>query len=91
MANINIRISEEDKKIFNQICDELGLSMSSAFNMFVKSMIRNGGLPFDTKIENFNTITLKAIQETEDIISGKTKRPIYKTTDELFTSLDKED
>lgn len=91
MANINIRISEEDKKIFNQICDELGLSMSSAFNMFVKSMIRNGGLPFDTKIENFNTTTLKAIQETEDIISGKIKRPVYKTTDELFTSLDKED
>lgn len=91
MANINIRISEEDKKIFNQICDELGLSMSSAFNMFVKSMIREGGLPFDTKIENFNVTTLKAIKESEDIISGKIKRPVYKTTDELFDSLDNED
>lgn len=91
MTNINIRISEEDKKIFNQICDELGLSMSSAFNMFIKSMIRNGGLPFEPRIENFNINTLKAIQESEDIISGKIKCPIYKTTDELFDALDKED
>lgn len=91
MTNVNIRISEDDKKLFNQICDELGLSMSSAFNMFVKSMIRNGGLPFNPRIENFNIDTIRAIQETEDIISGKIKRPIYKTADELFNVLDKED
>lgn len=91
MAIINVRINEEDKKVFNHICDELGLSMSSAFNMFVKSMIRMGGLPFETKLENFDITTIKAIEETEDIIAGKVKRSTYKTTEELFSALDKEE
>lgn len=90
MTTINIRISEEDKKIFNQICDDLGLSMSSAFNMFVKSMIRNGGLPFEPRIHNFNSDTLNAMKETEKIISGKSKRPVYKNVDDLFQNLDGE-
>ena len=65
--------------------------MSTAFNMFVKSMLRTGGLPFEARIENYNVETIKAIQETEDIINGKVKRPTYKNTKELFDALDKED
>lgn len=91
VSTINIRLDENDKKIFNEICNELGLNMSTAFNMFVKSMIRTGGLPFEVKLNNFNAETIKALEETEDIISGKVKRPVYKTTNELFDALDKED
>ena len=57
VTTINIRLNDEDKKIFNEICNELGLNMSTAFNMFVKSMIRTGGLPFEVKINNFNAET----------------------------------
>jgi len=88
---INIRLDDEDKKAFNELCNELGLNMSTAFNMFVKSMLRTGGLPFEARIENYNVETIKAIQETEDIINGKVKRPTYKNTKELFDALDKED
>lgn len=91
LATINIRIDEKDKKDFNDLCNELGLNMTTAFNMFVKSMIRTGGLPFEARIENYNIETIKAIQETEDIISGKIQRPVYKNTKELFDALDKED
>lgn len=41
---INVRLDDEDKKAFNELCNELGLNMSTAFNMFVKSMLRTGGL-----------------------------------------------
>ncbi len=91
ISTINVRLNDEDKKIFNEICNELGMNMSTAFNMFVKSMIRAGGLPFEAKINNFNAETIKALEETEDIISGKISRPVYKTTEELFSALDKED
>ena len=67
---INVRLDDEDKKAFNELCNELGLNMSTAFNMFVKSMLRTGGLPFEARIENYNVETIKAIQETEDIING---------------------
>lgn len=88
---INVRLDDEDKKAFNELCNELGLNMSTAFNMFVKSMLRTGGLPFEARIENYNVETIKAIQETEDIINGKVKRPTYKNAKELFDALDKED
>lgn len=91
LTSVNVRIDEEDKKIFNEICSELGLNMSTAFNMFVKSMIRTGGLPFEVKINNYNAETMKALQETNDIISGKIKRPTYKTSKELFKALDEEE
>lgn len=91
LATINIRIDEKDKKDFNDLCNELGLNMTTAFNMFVKSMLRTGGLPFEARIENYNIETIKAIQETEDIINGKIQRPVYKNTKELFDALDKED
>ena len=91
VTTINIRLNDEDKKIFNEICNELGLNMSTAFNMFVKSMIRTGGLPFEVKINNFNAETIKALEETNDILTGKISRPVYKTTKEIFEALDKED
>lgn len=91
VTTINIRLNDEDKKIFNEICNELGLNMSTAFNMFVKSMIRTGGLPFEVKINNFNAETIKALEETNDILTGIISRPVYKTTKELFETLDKED
>ena len=90
-TNINIRMDLELKKQFEKFCKETGLNMSTAFNMFVKSMLRTGGLPFEARIENYNVETIKAIQETENIINGKVKRPTYKNTKELFDALDKED
>ena len=43
VTTINIRLNDEDKKIFNEICNELGLNISTAFNMFVKSISKSTG------------------------------------------------
>lgn len=45
-----IRIEPEVKKEATAIPDELGLSMSSAVNMFLSAMICEGGLPFEMKV-----------------------------------------
>lgn len=36
---INIRLEEELKKEFEKVCDKLGLSMSTAFNVFAKAVV----------------------------------------------------
>lgn len=91
VTTINVRLNDEDKRKFNELCNELGLNMSTAFNMFVKAMIREQGLPFEARVNNFNPETIKALEETNDILAGKISRPVYKTTKELFDALDKED
>ena len=35
-TNVNIRMDENLKQQFDHICKELGLNMSTAFNIFVK-------------------------------------------------------
>lgn len=44
-----IRIEPEVKKEASAILDELGLSMSAAMNMFLRAVIREGGMPFEMK------------------------------------------
>ena len=43
------------------------------------------GIPFELKVPNKET--LKAMQETEDILSGKIERKGYKSAEELFGDL----
>lgn len=45
-----IRIEPEVKKEATVILDELGLSMSTAVNAFLKALVREGGMPFDMKV-----------------------------------------
>ena len=42
-----IRIDPEVKREATAILDELGLSMSTAVNAFLRALVREGGMPFD--------------------------------------------
>lgn len=83
-ATISIRIDENLKKQFDDLCNELGLTMSTAFNIFVKAVVRGQGIPFDVSITP-NAQTQKAI---EDVEKGKGLSKIFTNTDELFEDLD---
>lgn len=49
-----IRIEPEVKKEASAILDELDLSMSAAMNMFLRAVIREGGMPFEMKVNKPN-------------------------------------
>ena len=51
MAQVHIRIEDSVRKEADAIFAELGLSMSSAVNIFLKQVVRKGGLPFEMTIE----------------------------------------
>ena len=46
-----ICIEPEVKKEATVILDELGLSMSTAVNAFLKALVREGGMPFEMKVK----------------------------------------
>ena len=60
-TNVNIRIDEMDKRLFDEICGQLGMTMSTAFNIFAKAVIRQGGIPFDLRVDSPNAENLEAI------------------------------
>nr|WP_287786263.1 type II toxin-antitoxin system RelB/DinJ family antitoxin [Megamonas sp.] len=47
---ITNRIEPEVKREASAILDELGLSMSTAVNTFLRAVIRKGGMPFEMKV-----------------------------------------
>ena len=52
-VNVNFRLDEEVKKNMEQVCSDLGLSMSSAFTIFAKKVSREKRIPFDVSIDPF--------------------------------------
>ena len=46
-VNVNIRMDNELKEQFADFCDNIGLSMSSLFNVFAKKVVKEKKVPFD--------------------------------------------
>jgi len=49
-TNLNIRIDKELKEQAERFFSELGLNMSSAFNIFVRQSLRQGKIPFEISL-----------------------------------------
>ena len=52
-VNVNFRLDEDVKKSMEQVCSELGLSMSAAFTIFAKKVGREKRIPFDVSVDSF--------------------------------------
>ncbi len=52
-VNVNFRLDEDVKRSMEQVCAELGLSMSAAFTIFAKKVGREKRIPFDVSIDPF--------------------------------------
>lgn len=65
-TNVNIRMEENLKKQFDNLCNELGLTMTSAINIFAKTMVRQRGIPFEVSLHIPNEETLQAIDDVNN-------------------------
>lgn len=86
-TNLNIRTDKEVKEQAEQIFSDLGLNMTTAVNMFLRSTIRENGIPFDLKLEVPNEITAAAIEEGRRIASDPDVKG-YTNMDELKAALE---
>ena len=66
-TNINIRMDENLKKEFDTLCGDLGLTMTAAFNVFAKTMVRQQRIPFEISMEVPNVETMAALREVEEM------------------------
>ena len=52
MMNVSVRMDNETKVEFEKFCKEVGLSISGAFNLFAKKVVREKRIPFDITTED---------------------------------------
>lgn len=51
-TNINIRMDEELKKQFDAFCSDVGMSMTTAFCIFAKTVVRQHRIPFEISTDS---------------------------------------
>jgi DNA-damage-inducible protein J len=62
-TNINIRMDENLKRDFDSLCNDLGLTMTAAFNVFAKTVVRQQRIPFEISMDVPNAGTTAALGE----------------------------
>ena len=79
-ATARALMDPEVKKEAEKILKDLGLSVSTSFELFYRQIIAQRGLPFELRIPNEKT--MKAIENSRQ---GKGKK--FSTPQELFADL----
>ena len=87
-TNLNIRTDKDVKEKAEKIFNELGLNMTSAVNLFLRTAIRERGIPFELKLDVPNETTIAAIEEGRKMASDPSS-PRYSSIDELRDALEK--
>lgn len=87
-TNISIRMDSELKAQADELFNELGMNLTTAFNIFVRQSLREGGIPFEIKTDRPNKETIAAILEAERNAKDPSVKG-YTDLDELFADLKK--
>lgn len=82
MTTVSVRMDEELKRSFDEICEELGMSMTTAITMLAKKMTREKRLPFEVSVDPFyESSNMAALNQSIDQM--RTGKTITKSLEEL--------
>lgn len=87
MTTVSIRMNADLKKQFEAFCDDMGLTMTSAFNLFAKKTVREYRIPFEIGGEKPNAETIAAIKEVEDMKAHPERYKSYSDVDTMMKEL----
>lgn len=88
-TNLNIRTDKEIKEQAEKIFNELGLNMTTAVNMFLRTAVRENGIPFELKLDVPNETTAAAIEEGRKLAADSSAKR-YSSIEELKAALEEE-
>lgn len=89
-TNINVRVDENLKKEAEGLFNDLGLNMSSAITMFLKTAVRYDGIPFQLHRNKMNSETLEALAEYDEMKTHPEKYKRYSSFSDLVEDVDNE-
>lgn len=67
-TNFSVRMDSDIKKQCELLYGELGMTLTTAINVFLRQSLRVGGLPFEVRLEQPNKETIAAMLEAERIV-----------------------
>ncbi len=85
--NINIRMDADLKKQFEAFCADMGMTMTTAFNIFAKKAVRENRIPFEISGDVPNAETIEAIQEVKKMKANPDMGKTYSDVDQMMEEL----
>ena len=83
-AILSVRVDANDKKSFESFCNDTGMNVSTAINMFIKTVLREKRLPFEIRLESFDEEIERKLLEAEKEMEKNGK--VY-TSEEVIESM----
>lgn len=88
-TNISMRMDKKLKEQAEQLFSELGMNMTTAFNIFVRQAVRQRKIPFEISLNIPNAETIAAIEEANKI-SRDPNAKRYSSFEELVAEVQNE-
>lgn len=64
-TSFSVRMDNDIKKQCEALYGELGVTLTTAINVFLRQSLRAGGFPFNVRLERPNDETVAAMREAE--------------------------
>jgi DNA-damage-inducible protein J len=79
---MDVELKKQAERLFN----ELGMNMTTAFNIFLRQAVRQQRIPFDVALDT-HAETLAALEEVERMKKDPTLDKTYTDVDEMMKEL----
>ena len=66
-ATISIRVDQSLKQNFDALCEDFGISTTAAFNIFMKTVVRERRIPFEIRSESESQRRQNAIDAFDEM------------------------
>jgi len=90
IVNVNFRLNKDTKESMEETCRELGLSMSAAFTIFAKTVVRQRKIPFEISLDVPNSATQEALAEYKEMKNSKDGYRRYSSFKEIMQEVAEE-
>ena len=85
-SNYTMRLDTELRREAEALFSDLGMSLATAFQIFLKQAIQEQGLPFPVKKKQPNKVTLAAMKEAMEIAESPDAKT-YSSASEMMKDI----
>lgn len=85
-STISVQLEDTIKKQFDSLCAEFGMSASTAFNIYVRTVVRERKIPFEITADNdpfYGEANTKILKESIEQMEKNPEKNVVKTLEEL--------
>ncbi len=73
----SVRMDSELKEKFEKLCDDLGMNMTTAFNIFARTVVREQRIPFEVSAVRSNMVAdSQAVYSARSANPGRTQESL---------------